>query len=94
MPLCDVRPKAYFDLTCQLLAKAPVDSTCTLLRVWDGTRSAYTLLKVIVEPDATEGPSSFPPERERLIANILVYDNHVEYARQLKVRATQYLTEA
>ncbi|KAK1887630.1 Protection of telomeres protein 1 [Dissostichus eleginoides] len=23
MPLCDVQPKAYFDLTCQLLAKAP-----------------------------------------------------------------------
>ncbi|KAI9547471.1 hypothetical protein NQZ68_017020 [Dissostichus eleginoides] len=105
MPLCDVQPKAYFDLTCQLLAKAPIDSTCTLLRsadeavsaagflperlmeeihVWDGTRSAHTLLKVIVEPDAMEGPSSFPPERERLIANILVYDNHVEYARQLK----------
>ncbi|KAJ4921597.1 hypothetical protein JOQ06_022399, partial [Pogonophryne albipinna] len=84
MPLCDVQPKAYFDLTCQLLAKAPIDSTCTLLRVWDGTRSAYTLLKVIVQPDATEGPSSFPPERERLIANILVYDNHVECARQLK----------
>ncbi|XP_033982667.1 protection of telomeres protein 1 isoform X2 [Trematomus bernacchii] len=84
MPLCDVQPKAYFDLTCQLLAKAPIDSTCTLLRVWDGTRSAHTLLKVIVEPDATEGPSSFPPERERLIANILAYDNHVEYARQLK----------
>lgn len=33
IPLCDVEPKAYFDLTCQLLAKAPIDSTCTLLRV-------------------------------------------------------------
>lgn len=33
IPLSDVQPKAYFDLTCQLLAKAPVDSTCTLLRV-------------------------------------------------------------
>ncbi|KAK5866841.1 hypothetical protein PBY51_011384 [Eleginops maclovinus] len=84
IPLCDVQPKAYFDLTCQLLSKAPVDSTCTLLRVWDGTRSDHTLLKVIVEPNATEGPSSFPPERERLIANVLAYDNHVEIARQLK----------
>lgn len=31
--LSAVQPKAYFDLTCQLLAKAPIDTTCTLLRV-------------------------------------------------------------
>eukprot|EP00064_Thunnus_orientalis_P021898 superscaffoldBa00006950_g22068 len=35
MPLSAVQPKAYFDLTCQLLAKAPVDTTCTLLRLND-----------------------------------------------------------
>lgn len=33
MPLSAVQPKTFFDLTCQLLAKASVDSTCTLLRV-------------------------------------------------------------
>lgn len=32
-PLCAAQPKDYFDLTCQLLAKAPMDTTCTLLRV-------------------------------------------------------------
>ncbi|KAF3706109.1 Protection of telomeres protein 1 [Channa argus] len=84
IPLSDVQPKAYFDLTCQLLAKAPIDSTCTLLRVWDGTRCPWTLLKVIVEPNVTEGPLSFSKEKENLIANILIYDNHVEFARQLK----------
>ncbi|KAI3370962.1 hypothetical protein L3Q82_023610, partial [Scortum barcoo] len=84
IPLSTVQPKAYFDLTCQLLAKAPVDTTCTLLRVWDGTRCPHTLLKVIVEPNVTEGPSSFSAEKESLIANVLVYDNHVESARQLK----------
>uniref|UniRef100_A0A673B528 Protection of telomeres protein 1 n=1 Tax=Sphaeramia orbicularis TaxID=375764 RepID=A0A673B528_9TELE len=84
IPLSAAQPKSYFDLTCQLLAKAPVDSTCFLLRVWDGTRSPHTL-NVIVDPNATEGPSSFSPERERLIANVLVYDNHVEYARHLKI---------
>ncbi|XP_042339547.1 protection of telomeres protein 1-like, partial [Plectropomus leopardus] len=31
-PLSAVQPKAYFDLTCQLLAKAPIDTTCTVLR--------------------------------------------------------------
>lgn len=33
IPLSAIQPKAYFDLTCQLLAKAPVDTTRTLLRV-------------------------------------------------------------
>ncbi|XP_022620315.1 protection of telomeres protein 1 isoform X1 [Seriola dumerili] len=84
IPLSAVQPKAYFDLTCQLLAKAPIDTTCTLLRVWDGTRCPRTLLNVIVEPDATEGPTSFSKEKEKLIANVLVYDNHVEVARELK----------
>ncbi|XP_040895129.1 protection of telomeres protein 1 [Toxotes jaculatrix] len=84
IPLSAVQPKAYFDLTCQLLAKAPIDTTCTLLRVWDGTRCPRTLLKVIVEPGVTEGPSSFSKEKENLIANVLIYDNHVEFARQLK----------
>ncbi|XP_049928819.1 protection of telomeres protein 1 isoform X2 [Epinephelus moara] len=84
IPLSAVQPKAYFDLTCQLLAKAPIDTTCTLLRVWDGTRCPHTLLKVIVEQNVTEGPSSFSKDRESLIANVLIYDNHVESARQLK----------
>ncbi|KAM7415355.1 hypothetical protein PAMA_019942 [Pampus argenteus] len=84
MHLSAVQPKAYFDLTCQLLAKAPIDTTCTLLRVWDGTSCPHTLLEVIVEPNVTEGPSSFSTERDSLIANVLVYDNHVQVARQLK----------
>ncbi|XP_041650565.1 protection of telomeres protein 1 isoform X2 [Cheilinus undulatus] len=82
--LSAVEPKHYFDLTCQLLAKAPIDTTCVLLRVWDGTRCPYTLLKVIVEPNVTEGPSSFSAEKEELIANVLIYDNHVESAKQVK----------
>ncbi|XP_008290456.1 protection of telomeres protein 1-like, partial [Stegastes partitus] len=84
IPLSAVQPRSYFDLTCQVLAKAPIDSTCILLRVWDGTRCPHPLLKVVVEPNVTEGPSSFSREKENLIANILVYDNHVDCARQLK----------
>lgn len=44
---------------------------------------------MIVAPDAIEGPSSFSTEKEKLIANILAYDNHVESAKQLKVRVHQ-----
>uniref|UniRef100_A0A3Q4HGE2 Protection of telomeres 1 homolog n=1 Tax=Neolamprologus brichardi TaxID=32507 RepID=A0A3Q4HGE2_NEOBR len=90
VPLSAVQPKAYFDLTCQLLAKAPVDTTCTLLRVWDGTRCPHTLLKVVVEPHVTEGQLSFSKERENLIADVLVYDNHVEVARKLKVHRGRF----
>ncbi|XP_068169113.1 protection of telomeres protein 1 isoform X2 [Antennarius striatus] len=84
IPLSAVQPNVFFDLTCQLLAKAPMDSTCTLLRVWDGTRCPHSLVRVIVERDDIEGPVSFSPERERLIANILIFDNHVDFAKQLK----------
>uniref|UniRef100_A0A3P9K678 Protection of telomeres protein 1 n=2 Tax=Oryzias latipes TaxID=8090 RepID=A0A3P9K678_ORYLA len=82
--LSAVQPKAYFDLTCQLLAKAPVDSTCSLLRVWDGTRCPNTFLKVDVDPNDVEGPTTFSREKESFIANVLVYDNHSEFAKQLK----------
>ncbi|XP_039989780.1 protection of telomeres protein 1 [Xiphias gladius] len=82
--LSAVQPKAYFDLTCQLLAKAPVDTTCTLLRVWDGTRCPRTLLRVTLEPNVTEGRSSPSKERANLVANVFVYDNHMEFASQLK----------
>ncbi|XP_077373907.1 protection of telomeres protein 1 isoform X2 [Festucalex cinctus] len=82
--LSAAQPKMYFDLTCQLLAKAPVDSTCTLLRVWDGTQCPHALLKVTVDSNIVEGPTSFSEEHEKLIANVLVYDNHVQSAQQLK----------
>lgn len=83
--LSAVQPKSYFDLNCQLLAKVPIDSTCILLRVWDGTRCPHTLLKVAVDPSVTEGPSSFSREKESIIANVFVYDNHLDCARKLKL---------
>lgn len=64
---------------------------CAHLQVWDGSRCSHTLLKVNISPDehhVTEGPTSFSARKEQLIANVLVYDNHVELARHLKVRHT------
>uniref|UniRef100_H3CYH8 Protection of telomeres protein 1 n=1 Tax=Tetraodon nigroviridis TaxID=99883 RepID=H3CYH8_TETNG len=84
-PLSAVQPRTFFDLTCQLLAKASMDSSCTLLRVWDGSRCPHPQLKVDIGPDVTEGPWSFSAQKEQLIANILVFDNHVELAKELKV---------
>lgn len=34
VPLSSVHPKMFFDLTCQLLAKARMDTRCMLLKVW------------------------------------------------------------
>ena len=56
-------------------------------QVWDGTRCPHALLKVAINPNVTEGRCHFPKEKEDLIANVFVYDNHVELAGQLKVRA-------
>ncbi|XP_061697213.1 protection of telomeres protein 1 isoform X2 [Syngnathoides biaculeatus] len=84
VPLSAAKPGMYFNLTCQLLAKAPVNITCTLLRVWDGTRCPHALLEVTVDADVVEGPRSFPEEHEKLIANVLVFDNHVQSVQQLK----------
>uniref|UniRef100_A0A3B4CFL9 Protection of telomeres protein 1 n=1 Tax=Pygocentrus nattereri TaxID=42514 RepID=A0A3B4CFL9_PYGNA len=84
VPLSSVQPKMYFDLTCQLLAKACMDSRCMLLKVWDGTKCEHPLINVTVAPDALEGEPTNSQDRENLTANILVYDNHVEVARTLK----------
>uniref|UniRef100_A0A8C2JE87 Protection of telomeres protein 1 n=1 Tax=Cyprinus carpio TaxID=7962 RepID=A0A8C2JE87_CYPCA len=79
-----VKPGMYFDLTCQLLAKAVMDSRCILLKVWDGTKCQHPLLNVAVASDALEGESTVVKDRMNLTANVLVYDNHLEVARELK----------
>ncbi|KPP77294.1 protection of telomeres protein 1-like [Scleropages formosus] len=81
--LAHVQPSMYFDLTCQLLAKAKMDGSCTLLKVWDGTRCTHPLLNVFVKPEALEGSVNVASGTD-LVANVLVYDNHVEVAQELK----------
>lgn len=34
VPLSSVQPRMFFDLTCQLLGKASLDTRCMLLKVW------------------------------------------------------------
>ncbi|XP_053742544.1 protection of telomeres protein 1 isoform X2 [Synchiropus splendidus] len=82
--LSEVQPNTFFDLTCQLLAKATVDSNCVMLRVWDGTRCPHKMLNVVPDPNSTDGPTSFPDQQKDFILNIFVYDNHVQQAEQLK----------
>ncbi|XP_060743071.1 protection of telomeres protein 1 [Tachysurus vachellii] len=84
VPLSSVQPKMFFDLTCQLLAKASIDTRCILLKVWDGTKCPHPMLNVAVAPDALEGEAKTSLARENMIANVLVYDNHVEGASKLK----------
>lgn len=54
-------------------------------QVWDGTKCQHPLLKVAVASDALEGESTVAKDRMNLTANVLVYDNHLEVARDLKV---------
>lgn len=55
-------------------------------QVWDGTRCHHPLLEVLVEPHVMEVmPTLELLDPKGLVANVLVYDNHVESARQLQV---------
>ncbi|KAM4040008.1 protection of telomeres protein 1 isoform 2-T2 [Anomaloglossus baeobatrachus] len=83
--LSDVQPGQYFDLICQLVAKAEVDKASYLLKVWDGTKYASLSWKVFVEDSALEGDREFITQRQSISIDILVYDNHVELAKSLKI---------
>ncbi|KAM5255746.1 protection of telomeres protein 1 [Ctenodactylus gundi] len=83
--LCDVQPLQYFDLTCQLLGKAEVDGASFLLKVWDGTQTPFPSWRVLIEDLVLEGDSSHIQRLRSLVVDILVYDNHVQAAKSLKV---------
>uniref|UniRef100_A0A8C0W468 Protection of telomeres protein 1 n=1 Tax=Castor canadensis TaxID=51338 RepID=A0A8C0W468_CASCN len=83
--LCDVQPMQYFDLTCQLLGKAEVDGTSFLLKVWDGTRTPFPSWRVLIQDLVLEGDSSHIHRLQNLTVDILIYDNHIQVARSLKV---------
>uniref|UniRef100_A0A8C5PPF2 Protection of telomeres protein 1 n=1 Tax=Leptobrachium leishanense TaxID=445787 RepID=A0A8C5PPF2_9ANUR len=83
--LSAARPLQYFDLICHLVGKAEVDKTSYLLKVWDGTKCSSAMWKVCVEGEALEGDRALIKKLCSLTADILVYDNHVETAKLLKV---------
>ncbi|XP_063097374.1 protection of telomeres protein 1 isoform X3 [Cavia porcellus] len=83
--LCDVQPMQYFDLTCQLLGKAQVDGASFLLKVWDGTRTPFPSWRVLIENQVLEGDLNHLRRLQNLIIDIVVYDNHVQVAKSLKI---------
>ncbi|XP_069317963.1 protection of telomeres protein 1 [Eulemur rufifrons] len=85
LKLCDVQPMQYFDLTCQLLGKAEVDGTSFLLKVWDGTRTPFPSWRVLIQDLVLEGDLSYIHRLQNLAIDIVVYDNHVQVAKSLKV---------
>ncbi|CAO2602923.1 Protection of telomeres protein 1 [Lemmus lemmus] len=83
--LCDVQPLQYYDLTCQLLGKAEVDGTAFLLKVWDGTRTTFPSWRVSLQDLNFEGDLNHILQLQSLVIDIIVYDNHVQVAKSLKV---------
>ncbi|KAM8972997.1 protection of telomeres protein 1 [Pelodytes ibericus] len=83
--LSAIQPEQYFDLACQLVGKAEVDKSSYLLKVWDGSKCVSRTWKVCVEEAALEGDGTFINQLQNLTVDILVYDNHVETAKSLKV---------
>ncbi|XP_078272642.1 protection of telomeres protein 1 [Rhinoraja longicauda] len=82
--LSDIRDVEYFDLTCQLVAKAVVDSSAVMLKVWDGTKCPYPLKEVPVAHSTLEGDESEITRLGPLTVDILTYDNHTGTAKSLK----------
>ncbi|XP_038203545.1 protection of telomeres protein 1-like isoform X3 [Arvicola amphibius] len=85
LPLSDVHPMQYCDLTCQLLGKAEVDGTSFLLKVWDGTRTKFPSWRVCIQDLVFEGDLSHILQLQNLVIDIVVYDNHVQMAKSLKI---------
>ncbi|XP_009898516.1 protection of telomeres protein 1 [Dryobates pubescens] len=83
--LSGVQPMLFFDLTCQLIGKAKVDGSSFLLKVWDGTKCPYPTWKVSVEDRELEGEKGLLYQLQNLTADILVYDNHMQLAKSLKI---------
>ncbi|KAM6383373.1 protection of telomeres protein 1 isoform 2-T6 [Alca torda] len=83
--LSGVQPMLYFDLTCQLVGKAKVDGSSFLLKVWDGTKCPYPTWKVPVEARDLEGEKVLLHQLRNLTVDILVYDNHAQLAKSLKI---------
>ncbi|OPJ85918.1 protection of telomeres protein 1 [Patagioenas fasciata monilis] len=83
--LSGVQPMMFFDLTCQLVGKAKVDGSSFLLKVWDGTKCPYPTWKVPVETGDLEGETVLLHHLRNLTVDILVYDNHVQLAKSLKI---------
>ncbi|XP_051007807.1 protection of telomeres protein 1 [Acomys russatus] len=83
--LCDAQPMQYYDLTCQLLGKAEVDGTAFLLKVWDGTRTVFPSWRMSMQDLTFEGDLNHILQLHSLVIDILVYDNHVQVAKSLKI---------
>ncbi|XP_053318087.1 protection of telomeres protein 1 isoform X2 [Spea bombifrons] len=83
--LSDIQPVQFFDLICQLIGKAEMDQASYLLKVWDGTKCVSPTWKVCVEEEAIEGDRDFIRQLQNLTVDILVYDNHVETAKSIKI---------
>ncbi|XP_010219999.1 PREDICTED: LOW QUALITY PROTEIN: protection of telomeres protein 1 [Tinamus guttatus] len=65
--------------------KARVDGSSFLLKVWDGTKCPYPTWKVPVESRDLEGERGLLHQLRNLTVDILVYDNHVQLAKSLKI---------
>ncbi|XP_051651611.1 protection of telomeres protein 1 isoform X2 [Manacus candei] len=83
--LSSVQPMLFFDLTCHLVGKAKVDGSSFLLKVWDGTKCPYPTWRVPVEAKDLEGERVLLHQLRNLMVDILVYDNHVQLAKSLKI---------
>ncbi|KAJ6656212.1 hypothetical protein lerEdw1_004043 [Lerista edwardsae] len=72
------------NLECSLVAK-PYCSAMWHGMVWDGTKCPFPPWRVFVHEDDLEGDGVLINQLRELTVDVVVYDNHVQLARSLKV---------
>eukprot|EP00062_Callorhinchus_milii_P013408 gi/632961629/ref/XP_007896860.1/ PREDICTED: protection of telomeres protein 1 [Callorhinchus milii] len=77
----------YLDLTCQLLAKARLEASTVLLKVWDGTKCQRPIWQVNLDGYKLDGDANAIESLRGLSVDVLVYDNHASTASSLQVGA-------
>lgn len=60
-------------------------------QVWDGTRTVFPSWRVSIQDLTFEGDLSHIQRLQSLVIDILVYDNHVQVAKSLKVMLSRQM---
>lgn len=59
-------------------------------QVWDGTKCAFPSWKTFVKEEDLEGDGNLIQQLKNLSVDVVVYDNHVQFAKSLKVNGKSW----
>ncbi|XP_069142456.1 protection of telomeres protein 1-like isoform X1 [Argopecten irradians] len=82
----DILPGLYFDLTCQVISVQVVDDTCVTFRVWDGTKTVYTIREMEAEPNThvRRTDEQLNARAKDWAVDVALYDDHCLSATKIQ----------